>query len=163
MGKLIRTALAATLLVASALPVEAQRKIAEPLPEHARKPLAAFLSASGWKNADALVARAQQARLTEQIFLVRVPDETTCDPDQDLCLTVIGSLRNGGFVAEAVFYAGASFEAPNNAFAFGGKEGPSLFFVRFTGKSHSVIAAPAPTGWIVIPSGDIDRFKGPAN
>jgi hypothetical protein len=132
-----------------------------PLPDHVKKPLGAFLAASGWKSAERLVSAAKYSQLTEQLFLIRVADPAACDSDGDLCLTIIGSTRSGGFVSEVVFYAGAKFEAANNSFPLGGKEGPSLFFVRFYGKKQGVTAMPAPTGWIVIPTGTINDFKGP--
>lgn len=140
-------------------PLHAQEFV-QPLPDHVKKPLDAFLAASGWKSTERLVSAAKYSQLTEQLLLIRVADPATCDADEDLCLTIIGSTRSGGFVSEAVFYAGVRFEAANNSFSLGGKEGPSLFFVRFYGKKQGVTAMPAPTGWIVIPSAALDDFKG---
>lgn len=164
MRKLLRIFLVSFVLQgACAASLRAQDEIAQRVPEEVKKPLAAFLTASGWKDTDALAASARYAPLTEQLFLVRVPGRTTCDANQDLCLTIIGRLQNGGFIAETVFYAGARLEAAANSFALGGSNGPSLFFIRLYGKKQNVTALPAPTGWIVIPSGALDDFNGPGN
>jgi hypothetical protein len=130
------------------------------LPDHVKKPLTAFLSATGWKNAEQLAEATRYWQLTDLIFVIRVAGKSTCDMQKDLCLTIIGSLRNSGFVAESVFYAGGKVEASNSAYALGGSDGPSLFFVRFYGKKQNLTAMPAPTGWIVIPSAALDDFKG---
>lgn len=160
MQKLLRKLLTAlSLLLAFPIPAAAQ----EAAPDHLKKPLATFLSATGWKNADSLAASARYWPLTEQIFLLRIAAPSTCDKDEDLCLTIIGRLQSGGFVAEAVFYAGGDVQTANNAFALGGADGPSLFFVRLYGKKQGVTAMPAPTGWIVIPSATLDDFKGSKN
>lgn len=143
--------------------LRAQDEISQSIPEEVKKPLAAFLAASGWKDTDALAASSRYTRLTEQLFLIRVAAKTTCDTDEDLCLTIVGRLQNGGFIAETVFYAGMQLEAAANSFALGGTDGPSLFFVRLYGKKQNVTAFPAPTGWIVIPSGNLDDFRGPKN
>lgn len=148
---------------ACAASLRAQDEIAQRVPNEVKKPLAAFLTASGWKDADTLAASSRYARLTEQLSLIRVATKTTCDTDEDLCLTIVGRLQNGGFVTETVFYAGARLEAAANSFALGGSNGPSLFFIRLYGKKQNVTAFPAPTGWIVIPSGALDDFKGPGN
>ena len=148
---------------AFAVGARAQDEIVSALPDSLHKPLAAFLAATGWKDADKLTASTRYWQLTEQVFLVRVTGKTTCDANEDLCLTIIGRTQNGGLIAETVFYAGARLEAANNSFALGGKDGPSLFFVRLYGKTQNVTAIPAPTGWIVIPSAALDDFKGPKN
>lgn len=151
----------AAFILQSALAIPLRAQEATAVPDHVKKPLAAFLAATGWQNTDALTASAKYWQLTEPIFVIRVIDKTTCDADEDLCLTIVGGLRNGGFVSEAVFYAGARLETANNAFALGGNDGPSLFFIRFYGKKQNLTAMPAPTGWIVIPSASLDDFKGP--
>ncbi len=159
MRKIVRSLILAFVFLSA--PLRAQEEIVQSLPDNLKKPLAAFLSATGWQNGEKLAGSTKYWLLTDQIFLLRVADPSTCDSEGDLCLTIIGGMRNGGFVSEAVFYAGGEVKAANNSFALGGADGPSLFFVRFFGKKQSVIAMPAPTGWIVIPTGTIDDFKGP--
>src|SRR5690242_805269 len=121
MRKLLRIlVLSLALQGAFAASARAQDEIAQRVPEEVKKPLAAFLTATGWKDAETLAASSRYAQLTEQVFLIRVAGKTTCDADEDLCLTIIGRLQNGGFVAETVFYAGARLEAAANSFALGG-------------------------------------------
>lgn len=164
MRKLLRIlVLSLALQGAFAASARAQDEIAQRVPEEVKKPLAAFLTATGWKDAETLAASSRYAQLTVQVFLIRVAAKTTCDSGEDLCLTIIGRLQNGGFVAETAFYAGARLEAAANSFTLGGSNGPSLFFLRLYGKKQNVTALPAPTGWIVIPSGALDDFKGPGN
>lgn len=156
-------AVALALQGAFAINARAQEEIVRTLPDSLHRPLAAFLAATGWKDTDKLAASTRYWQLTEQIFVIRVTDKTTCDMSEDLCLTIIGRTQNGGLIAETVFYAGGRLEAANNSFALGGADGPSLFFVRLYGKTQNVTAFPAPTGWIVIPSTALDDFKGPKN
>jgi hypothetical protein len=122
------------------------------LPENIRKPLATFLEATGWKEGERLASSTRYWPILDHVFLLRVIDAATCDAQKDLCLTIVGSLRNGGFVSEAVFFAGGKvqiFPDPRPLFT---RDGPVLFQIRFLGKKQSVSIFPAPTGWIILPS-----------
>jgi hypothetical protein len=122
------------------------------LSDNLRKPLEAFLFATGWSNAEKLVHAAKSWQVLDHVILIRIADPSTCDYDGDLCLTIIGSLRSGGFVSEAVFFAGGTVRFPDNARPLLGKEGPTLFRIGFVGRKQTVNAFPAPTGWIIVPA-----------
>lgn len=122
------------------------------LPDHLRKPLATFLEATGWQEGERLASAARHWLILDHVFLLRVIDATTCDERNDLCLTIVGSLRNGGFVSEAVFFAGGKVQFFPDSRALVTRDGPVLFQIRFLGKTQSVSIYPAPTGWIIFPS-----------
>jgi hypothetical protein len=126
-------------------------EISPALAENLRKPLEAFLFATGWSNAGKLVHAAKSWQVLDHIILIRIADPSTCGEDADLCLTIIGSLRSGGFVSEAVFLAGGEIRFPDNPRPLLGKEGPMLFHIGFIGRKQIVNAFPAPTGWIIVP------------
>lgn len=122
------------------------------LPDHLRKPLATFLAATGWKEGERLASSARHWLILDHVFLLRVIDAATCDAQQDLCLTIVGSLRNGGFVSEAVFFAGGKVQFFPEARPLVTNDSPTLFQIRFLGRKQSVSIFPAPTGWIILPS-----------
>lgn len=122
------------------------------LPDNLRKPLAAFLEATGWKESERLASMTRYWQILDQVFLLRVTDPATCDGQKDLCLTIVGSLRNGGFVSEAVFFAGGKVQILPNAHPITTSDGPILFQIRFFGRKQVVSIFPAPTGWIILPS-----------
>jgi hypothetical protein len=149
------------LVLFSLLPLSLRHTGAQERPAHEfgsalsdslRKPLEAFLFATGWSNAGKLVHVAKFWQVLDHVILIRIADPSTCDDDGDLCLTIIGSLRSGGFVSEAVFFAGGRVRFPDNAQPLLGKEGPTLFRIRFIGRKQIVNAFPAPTGWIIVPA-----------
>lgn len=122
------------------------------LPDNLRKPLATFLEATGWKNGSLLASSTRHWQIMDHVFLLRVVDEATCDEHKDLCLTIVGSLRNGGFVSEAVFFAGSKVELFPHAHPIITKDGPVLFRISFFGRKQAVTILPAPTGWIILPA-----------
>ncbi|MGE0338575.1 MAG: hypothetical protein AB7O79_01725 [Xanthobacteraceae bacterium] len=122
------------------------------LPDHLRKPLATFLAATGWKEGERLASSARHWLILDHVFLLRVVDAATCDAQQDLCLTIVGSLRNGGFVSEAVFFAGGMVRFYSDPRPLTTNDGPVLFRVSFIGRTQEVSIFPAPTGWIILPS-----------
>lgn len=145
------------LLVSFATPATAQQLPPEefgvsPLADNLRKPVEAFLFATGWRNADKLIDAARSWQVLDQVVLIRIVHETTCDKDKDLCLTIIGSLRNGGFVSEAVFFAGGKVQFSDSADRLLSEDGPALFRISFFGKRQGVKVFPAPTGWIIVPA-----------
>lgn len=151
----LRTLMIALMLLfaasASAQQAEPEEFGAAPLADNLRKPVEAFLLATGWRNAGTLIEAAKSWRVLENVVLVRIAHETTCDTDKDICLTIIGSLRNGGFVSEAVFFAGGKVQFADSADPLISKDGPTLFRITFHGKKQRVNAFPAPTGWIILP------------
>lgn len=157
MGRRILRCLTAFALIAGAcapsvaLTTDPQ-DISGALPDNLRKPLAAFLEATGWKEGERLASTTRYWQILDQVFLLRVTAAATCDEQKDLCLTIVGSLRNGGFVSEAVFFAGSKVQILPNAHPIITRDGPILFQIRFFGRKQGVSIFPAPTGWIILPS-----------
>lgn len=123
------------------------------LPDNLRGPLTKFLEQMGWKSGESFLASTTLAPVKHDSFhIIRFEDARLCSPEKDNCLIVIGSVREGRFVADVMFLGGSKMNIGDHIRPLAESDGPNVLEFRFFGKTQNVVAFPTPSGWIAVPS-----------
>jgi hypothetical protein len=120
------------------------------VPDEWRDPYVQFLAGLGLKNPKALAASTRFGQVWSvyrpQSGAFRIEDEGSCR--EDLCLTFIGHLADGHFVADAEFVAGPKIVKSDMVHQIiDMRAWPLLFY----GSKETIEIFETAAGWIVIP------------
>ena len=122
--------------------------IEEPIRDEWRAPITKFLQTSlRAANPEALLAKTFGGAIggiRHNYILLRIEDPSLCSAD--LCLTVVGRIAEGIFVADAMFTAGKKWTWRDVFQPIFGFQSMPLYFVS---DRHCVTLFEAPTGWII--------------
>jgi hypothetical protein len=140
-----------------------------PLASQWRPPMAQFFNEWGIRDVEGVLAAAKAAKfgaLNPDTLVVRLEHKEFCT--RDLCLTLIGDIKDNTFKPQAMFPAGKMVTRGD---VFGNFSGirtmpPLMFFENgdFQKSEASVLAFETSKGWIIAPSAQPkDRMNNPQN
>ncbi len=126
-----------------------------PVPEEWRGPLAHFLGELGVTDIQSTINASRAAkypRINEAagpiLIFFRIVHPYACNSAENVCLTVIGSIKDGIFKPEVMFYAGEKINVGDVAPRI---IGAKSFPVFFHGKTSAVGVVETTKGFLVIP------------
>jgi hypothetical protein len=124
--------------------------LSKPVPEKLRAPLVQFLRDAGVPDPDGYVASAKAATLGGQpeVIAFRLEAAATCH--DDICLTIIGSIKDGSIGSQAMFFAPKTVTQGDPALAFLGSNGRAVVFSDIRHPGHAVSALQTSKGWIIL-------------
>jgi hypothetical protein len=133
--------------VASAQMARPEKFFAEPVPKALLTPYTEFLSRLGVENTGAIISESGFGYIGSGSIGFRVEDKNTCADDK--CLTIAGRVVAQRFVAETMFFAGATANVADTGHQLLGVQTFPYFFYSPNG---NVALTETPEGWVVAPA-----------
>jgi hypothetical protein len=136
-------------IVATPQPIE------QPIPAEWRAPVARFLHELGAPDVESILDSTKGGPIGgafSEALLVRFGDRDLCS--QDFCLTVIGIIRSGVFIAHAMFMAGKWFTRGDVMGQLLGRRIPAPVWLCSSdrpGDRDCLTLRETAKGWIVVP------------
>jgi hypothetical protein len=133
--------------LASAQMPRPEKFFAAPVPKALLTPYTEFLNSLGVENPGAIISESGFGYIGSASIGFRVEDRNTCADDK--CLTIVGRVVAQRFVAETMFFAGATANVADTGHQLLGVQTFPYFFYSPNG---NVALIETPGGWVVAPA-----------
>ena len=132
--------------------IAAPEIIEQPIPTEWRQPVGKFLRELGMRDIGAVLENAKGGKLDDTNVLLRLEHKSLCD--QEICLTMIGTITNSNFEPQAMFAAGrwtTRGDVLGNILGAGTSPPLWLGSSNRTDDGRWVTLIETSKGWIVVP------------